>query len=102
LARAINEKPLFRRFNFCLIFLSKVLMGDVTPKTGKVRRNVFDFLHDQNFLSALAVAIGPLAFFAAPTEEIEHLLLHTDIEISETEVCVPAYATVEAELAEAA
>ena len=35
---------------------------------------MFDLLTDQNFLSALATMIGPLAFFAAPTEEIEHLL----------------------------
>ena len=35
---------------------------------------MLDLLTDQNFLSALATMIGPLAFFAAPTGEIEHLL----------------------------
>lgn len=30
---------------------------------------------DPNFLSALSAVIGPLAFFAAPTEEIERLLV---------------------------
>jgi hypothetical protein len=44
---------------------------------------VFDFLLDQNFLSALATVIGPLAFFAAPTEEIERLLMgEVDNEVS--------------------
>jgi hypothetical protein len=36
---------------------------------------VLEFLTDQNFLGAMATIIGPLAFFAAPTEEIEHLLM---------------------------
>jgi hypothetical protein len=39
---------------------------------------VLEFLSDQNFLSALAAMIGPMVFFAAPTEEIEQLLLHDD------------------------
>jgi hypothetical protein len=41
-----------------------------------VRRqsSVLDFLSDQNFLQALAALVGPLAFFAAPTEEIEQLV----------------------------
>jgi hypothetical protein len=43
-------------------------------------RLVLEFLTDQHFLSALAAAIGPLAFFAAPTEEIEHLLFYDDVE----------------------
>jgi hypothetical protein len=38
---------------------------------------VLEFLTDPQFLSAVAAAIGPLAFFAAPTEEIE-ALLHDD------------------------
>jgi hypothetical protein len=41
---------------------------------------VLEFLTDQHFLSALAAAIGPLAFFAAPTEEIEHLLYADDVD----------------------
>jgi hypothetical protein len=77
-------------------------MGVVPCRTRKVWRCVFDFLHDQNFLSALAAVIGPLAFFAAPTEEIEHLLFHDDVEVVEVETSVPAYASTEAELAEAA
>jgi hypothetical protein len=32
------------------------------------------FFSDPQVLSALAAAVGPLAFFAAPTEEIERLL----------------------------
>jgi hypothetical protein len=36
---------------------------------------VLDFLTDQGVQSAIAAIIGPLAFFAAPTEEIEHLLM---------------------------
>jgi hypothetical protein len=36
---------------------------------------VLEFLTDQNLLGAMASIIGPLAFFAAPTEEIEHLLM---------------------------
>jgi hypothetical protein len=36
---------------------------------------LFDFLTNQHFLQALAVLVGPLVFFAAPTEEIEHLVL---------------------------
>jgi hypothetical protein len=41
---------------------------------------VLEFLTDHHFLSALSAAIGPLAFFAAPTEEIEHLLFADDAE----------------------
>jgi hypothetical protein len=41
---------------------------------------VLEFLIDQHFLSALAAAIGPLAVFAAPTEEIERLLYADDVE----------------------
>jgi hypothetical protein len=51
-------------------------------------RLVLEFLTDQHFLSALAAAIGPLAFFAAPTEEIEHLLFHDDVD--EVFVAAPA------------
>jgi hypothetical protein len=36
---------------------------------------VLAILADVQFLSALAGLVGPLAVFAAPTEEIEHLLL---------------------------
>ena len=39
---------------------------------------MLEFLTDQNFLAALGSVIGPLAFFAAPTEEIEHLLMASD------------------------
>jgi hypothetical protein len=35
---------------------------------------------DPGFLSAIAAGIGPLAFFAAPTEEIERLLLASEPE----------------------
>jgi hypothetical protein len=38
---------------------------------------LLDFLTDQHFLEALAVLVGPLVFFAAPTKEIEHLVLGT-------------------------
>jgi hypothetical protein len=41
---------------------------------------VLELLADQQFLSALAAVIGPLAIFAAPTEEIEHLLFDDDAE----------------------
>lgn len=41
---------------------------------------VLELLSNQDFLSALAAAIGPLAFFAAPTEEIEQLLFAQDLE----------------------
>jgi hypothetical protein len=40
---------------------------------------MFEFLTDQNFLNALSLAIGPLAFFAAPCDEIELLLLSGDM-----------------------
>ncbi len=36
---------------------------------------MLEFLTDQSFISAMATIIGPLAFFAAPTEEIEDLLM---------------------------
>jgi hypothetical protein len=36
---------------------------------------MLDFLTDQQFLKALAVLVGPLVFFVAPTEEIEHMVL---------------------------
>jgi hypothetical protein len=50
---------------------------------------VLEFLSDQNFLSALAAMIGPMVFFAAPTEEIEQLLLHDEsYEISSQDVVV--------------
>jgi hypothetical protein len=50
---------------------------------------VLEFLSDQNFLSALAAMIGPMVFFAAPTEEIEQLLLHDDVyEIASQDVVV--------------
>jgi hypothetical protein len=39
---------------------------------------VLAFLTDHSFLSALATLVGPLAVFAAPTEEIEHLLMTDD------------------------
>ena len=38
---------------------------------------MLDFLFDGSLLSALALAAGPLAIFAAPTEEIEALLFDT-------------------------
>jgi hypothetical protein len=63
---------------------------------------VFDFLHDQNFLSALAAMIGPIAFFAAPTEEIEALLfVDVDGEVAR-EAIEPAYPTPKPAFAEAA
>jgi hypothetical protein len=40
---------------------------------------VFDFIINPDFLSALATIVGPLAFFAAPTEEIEHLLYADEV-----------------------
>ena len=42
--------------------------------TRKMGQGVFQLLTDQSFLNALAAVIGPLAFFAAPTEEIEQLI----------------------------
>ena len=48
---------------------------------GKGKSGVFDFLQDPNFLNALAAMIGPLAFFAAPTEEIEHLLFSQSVAV---------------------
>jgi hypothetical protein len=52
---------------------------------------VLEFLTDQHFLSALAAAIGPLAVFAAPTEEIERLLYADDVEeIITEEIAEPA------------
>jgi hypothetical protein len=39
---------------------------------------VLALLTDHSFLSALATLVGPLAVFAAPTEEIEHLLMADD------------------------
>jgi hypothetical protein len=63
---------------------------------------VFDFLTDQNFLNALALMIGPMAFFAAPTEEIEFLLLGDDETAPDKAVGVPSYCGDEAELAKAA
>jgi hypothetical protein len=53
---------------------------------------VLAFLTDQSFLSAMAAAIGPLAFFAAPTEEIERLLFdgHTQEMVVEGVLEVPA------------
>jgi hypothetical protein len=76
-------------------------MGFAARGTRKVLSDVFDFLHDQNFLSALAAIVGPLAFFAAPTEEIEHILFHEDVDVTEA-VDLPVYAATDAELAEAA
>jgi hypothetical protein len=35
---------------------------------------VLEFLTQQQFLHALAAFVGPLAVFAAPTEEIERML----------------------------
>jgi hypothetical protein len=49
---------------------------------------VLEFLTDTQFLSALAAAIGPLAFFAAPTEEIEHLLFAHDLDEVEVDAGV--------------
>jgi hypothetical protein len=63
---------------------------------------VFDLLTDHNFLSSLAAMIGPLAFFAAPTEEIEHLLLQEDAVEIEAKAAAPAYATTDSDLAQAA
>lgn len=40
---------------------------------------MFEFLTDPNFLNALSLAIGPLAFFAAPCDEIELLLMSDDV-----------------------
>jgi hypothetical protein len=67
---------------------------------------VFDFLADQNFLNALALMIGPMAFFAAPTEEIEFLLLDDDETahdmVDDVPSYTPSYTNEEAELAKAA
>jgi hypothetical protein len=41
---------------------------------------VLEFFADHQFLSALAAIVGPLVVFAAPTEEIEHLLFADDLE----------------------
>jgi hypothetical protein len=63
---------------------------------------VFDFLIDQNFLNALAAMIGPLAFFAAPTEEIEHLLFHQEDEVGDLGLSLPAFSPIDDVIAEAA
>lgn len=63
---------------------------------------MFDFLFDQNFLSALAAMIGPLAFFAAPTEEIEHMLFHEDKACTDALETTPGMAQLDGKLAEAA
>lgn len=60
---------------------------------------VLDFLTDQSFLNALAVMVGPLAFFAAPTEEIEHLLFHADDIVETTDII---FVTEEVTIAKAA
>jgi hypothetical protein len=39
---------------------------------------VLEFLTEQQFLQALAALVGPLAVFAAPTEEIERMLFGVD------------------------
>ena len=38
-----------------------------------------DQFFDPGFLSALAAAIGPLAVFVAPTEEIEAMIFGSDV-----------------------
>jgi hypothetical protein len=63
---------------------------------------VFDLLTDQSFLNALAALVGPLAFFAAPTEEIEHLLFAPDFAVADIEDVVPDLVAGEIGLAEAA
>ena len=63
---------------------------------------MFEFLVDQNFLSALAVTIGPLAFFAAPTEEIEHLIFFDDADVGDEAIAVPDFIPIDADIAKAA
>jgi hypothetical protein len=63
---------------------------------------VFDFFADQNFLSAMAAIVGPLAFFAAPTEEIEYLVLHDTLEVEAAGLGVPRFSEPPEGLAEAA
>ena len=52
---------------------------------------MFEFVTDQTFLNALAMVIGPLAFFAAPTEEIEHLLFASDLDVIDEDLALPAF-----------
>lgn len=63
---------------------------------------MFDFLTDQNLLSALAAMIGPLAFFAAPTEEIEYLLFSDTAEIASEATFEPDLMPIGVSVAEAA
>lgn len=47
---------------------------------------MLEFLTQQQFLQALAALVGPLAVFAAPTEEIERMLF--GVEIADEQVVV--------------
>lgn len=62
---------------------------------------MLDFLTDQNFLSVLSLAIGPLAFFAAPCEEIELLLLSGDMTVDVNEADAADVPAIEVQLAPA-
>jgi hypothetical protein len=42
---------------------------------------MLDFLFDHGFLDALAAAIGPLAVFIAPTQEIESILAQSPLKV---------------------
>lgn len=41
---------------------------------------MLDLFFDPGFLSGLAAAVGPLAFFVAPTEEIEAMIFDSQAE----------------------
>jgi hypothetical protein len=42
---------------------------------------MLEFLFDHSFLNALAAAIGPLAVFIAPTQEIEAILAPSPLKV---------------------
>ena len=63
---------------------------------------MLEFLSDPNFLGAMAGLVGPVAFFAAPTEEIEYLISHSDLTVCEDQAYEPNFVAVTDGIAKAA
>ena len=63
---------------------------------------MLEFLSDPNFLGAMAGLVGPVAFFAAPTEEIEYLIHHSDLAVCEDAAHAPDFVPVTDGIAKAA